>query len=374
MREGTRGDVFHGMVFKLGFDRDVYVSNALLAFYCNVGEIRMSQQLFDGMSEKDIVSWNTMISGFIENGQEGEAVVFFNEMVCLHNLRPDNSTLVSILPACARTSDIRMGLWIHSYILKSGMELDSALGSGLISTYATSGHVKTAEEVFCWVRNKNLVVWDAMIWCYGMHGREEEALCMFSRMIELGLFPDGLVFLCVLSICSHAGLVKRGWEIFLRMEQYGVTKTEEHYACMVDLLGRAGLLSEALEVIESMPFPAGKDVYGALLGACRIQNNLALAEKVAEKLLLLEPDNAGRYMLLAKMYKEAGRLHDEARMRKLLSEKKIRRPVGCSLIEIGSLHHIFVVNDESHPSSQQIFETLKNLEGIMEDELVTRHG
>ncbi|KAL3720594.1 hypothetical protein ACJRO7_005415 [Eucalyptus globulus] len=365
-----RGKVIHAHVVKLAFDLDLYVGNALLAFYAKCGAIEMSRVVFGEIPRKDIVSWNSMISGYTSNGYAGEAIKLFRAMVQEHNFMPDNATLVGILPACAQAAAIHIGFWIHTYIMKSGMEVNAFLASGLISIYGNCGHVKIARDVFNQVCDKNIVVWNAMIRCYGMHGHTDEALNMFSKVVELGIGPDGLMFLCVLSTCSHAGLVSKGWEIFHSMEAYGIQKTEEHYACMVDLLGRARLLDEAARLIETMPIPAGKHVYGALLGASRVHNNIELAEKAAEKLFVLDPDNAGWYILLAKMYEDAGRWQDVARARKLVKEKEIRKPTGCSSVEIESFHHTFGVQDESHPCAQEIFETLRSLEGMEDEELV----
>lgn len=145
--------------------------------------------------------------------------------------------------------------------------------------------------------------------------------------------------ICVLlSACSHAGMLTQGWHIFQTMETYGVVKTEAHYACMVDLLGRAGDLEKAIDFIQSMPIQPGKNVYGALLGACRIHKNLELAELAAEKLFVLDPNNAGRYVILAQMYEEAGRCEDAARVRKVTREKEIKKQSGYSSVELESGH------------------------------------
>ncbi|KAI6671552.1 hypothetical protein NL676_006437 [Syzygium grande] len=303
MKCTKRGKVIHAHVVKLAFDLDLYVGNALLAFYAKCGAIEMSRVVFGEILRKDIVSWNSMVSGYSSNGYAGEAIKLFRAMVHEHNFVPDDATLVGILPACAQAAAIHLGFWIHAYIMKSGMEVNAFLASGLISIYGNCGHVKIARDVFDQVCDKNIVVWNAMIRCYGMHGHSDEALDMFSKVIELGLCPDGLMFLCVLSTCSHAGLISKG---------------------------KSG----------------------------------------AEKLFVLDPDNAGRYILLAKMYEDAGRWQDVARARKLLKEKEIRKPIGCSSVEIESIHHTFGVQDESHPYAQEIFETLKSLEGMEDKKLV----
>lgn len=371
MEDGKNGQVVHGHIVKFGLDSDLFVGNALIAFYAKCRNIEISRKVFDKLHQKDTISWNSIISGYTSNGFVDEALLLFRAMLRDHSTcLPDHATLVCTLPACVQASAIQVGFWIHSYIVKSGMEVDSALGSGLISMYANCGRVSIARDVFIRIKDKNVVAWSAMIRCYGMHGYADEALQMFSQLVEFGLHPDSVIFLCLLSACSHAGKVAEGWEIFQEMEGYGIEKNESHYACMVDLLGRAGFIEQAVEFIESMPVLPGKDVYGALLGACRIHNNIAQAEEAANKLLILDPDNAGRYVILAKMYEDAGRWEDAAKVRTAVRERKIKKLSGCSSIEVNGIHHTFGVGDESHPSTEQIFNSLERLDRIIEEEVL----
>lgn len=362
------GQVIHGQIVKFGFASDLFVGNALVAFYGKCQEVSSSREVFDEMPHKDIVSWNSMISAYVVNGLPTEALELFRVMLNDETISPDKATLVGILPACAQQVAVKEGLWIHSYIIKSCMELDAAFGSGLISFYANNGRLRTAKLIFDQVSDKNIVVWNAMIRAYGTHGHADEALKLFSQLIDSGLCPDGLIFLCLLSACSHARMISEGLELFEMMEQYGIEKTHEHYACMIDLYSRAGLIDEAIEFIRTMPIEAGKDAYGALLGACRIHNNIELAEEVTKRLIGLDPENAGRYLILVKMYEDAGRYQDAARLRTTLRDKKIRRPVGFSAIEVDYNLHTFGAEDESHPFKEQIFDTLHKLEVLMVDE------
>ncbi|XP_057969572.1 pentatricopeptide repeat-containing protein At3g12770-like [Malania oleifera] len=369
MKDGKKGRIVHGHVVKSGFEYDLFVGNALVSFYAKSQDIGTSRKVFDEMPQRDLVSWNSMISGYTINGYVEEALVLFHALLQNKSIpAPDNATLVGVLPACAQAAAIQEGMWIHSYTIKSGMEIDAALGSGLISMYANCGRFSSAQDVFNRVCDKNIVVWNAMIRCYGMHGRAEEALELFSQLVESGLRPDGVIFSCLLSTCSHAGMVAKGWELFKRMPDYGVERNDQHYACMVDLLGRTGFLDEAVEFMKTMPKQAGKDAYGALLGACRIHNRLELAEEIAEKLFVLDPDNAGRYIILAKMYEDVGQWEDAARVRKVLREKNIRKPLGCSSIELDGILQTFGVEDESHPFTEQIFYALERLDGAMEED------
>ncbi|KAI4314708.1 hypothetical protein L6164_027588 [Bauhinia variegata] len=365
-RAYKKGQAIHGHVVKSRLNLDLYVGNALVTFYAKCQEVDMSRNIFDEIPRKDIVSWNSMISGYTTNGRVDAAILMFYAMLRDNFIgAPDSTTLVTILPAFAQVADIQAGFWLHSYIVKSGMKLDAALGSGLISLYSNCGYISIARAIFDQISDRNIIVWNAIIRCYGMHGHAREALRMFLQLTEVGLHPDGVIFLCLLSACSHAGMVEDGWNLFQTMEVYGVEKREEHYACMVDLLGRAGCLDKAVEVIKNMPIQPGKNVYGALLGACRIHNNIELAEIAAEKLFVLDPENAGRYVILAQMYEDAGRWKDAARVRKALKENEIRKPIGYSSVELESGHKKFGVNDETHPFTTQIVETLVSLDRIM---------
>ncbi|KAK7263001.1 hypothetical protein RJT34_30585 [Clitoria ternatea] len=375
-RASKKGQVIHGHAVKCGLDFDLYVGNALVAFYAKCQEVEVSRKVFDGIPQRDIVSWNSMISGYTMNGCMDDAILLFYDLLRDEDIgAPDHATLVTVLPAFAQVADIRAGYWIHSYIVKTGMELDAALGSGLVSLYANCGYINMARTIFDWISDRNIMVWNAIIRCYGIHGLADEALNLFWQLVEAGSSPDGVVFLCLLSACSHAGLLEQGWHLFQTMESYGVVKSEAHYACIVDLLGRAGDLEKAVEFIGSMPVQPGKNVYGALLGACRIHKNMELAEWAAEKLFVLDPHNAGRYVILAQMYEEAGRWQDAARVRKLVREKEIKKPIGYSSVELESGHQKFGVNDETHLFTSQIFQTLHSLDMIMgkEAHLLCQH-
>ncbi|XP_050368859.1 pentatricopeptide repeat-containing protein At3g46790, chloroplastic-like [Argentina anserina] len=371
MRDGKQGRVVHGQVMKSGLELQVFVGNALVAMYSKCGEVEVSRRVFDELPQKDLVSWNSLISGYATNGCPNAAIQIFRAMLQdgANASLLEHATLVSVLPACVDASAIEVGFWIHLYVVKSGIEIDSALGSALVTMYANCGRVGVSRVIFDRVSDKTVVLWSTMMRGYGMHGHTDEVLQMFTQFEESGLDPDAVMLLCLLSTCSHAGMVAKGLEIFEKMEKYGVEKNEKHYACIVDLLGRAGLLDRAVTFIESMPIRAGKDVYGALLGACRIHNNIKLAEETAERLFVLDPENAGRYILLASMYEDAGRWEDAARVRRLIRDKNIKKPTGHSSIEVECIYHTFGADDESHPYTNQIFDTLERLDGIMEEDI-----
>ncbi|CAJ1942281.1 unnamed protein product [Sphenostylis stenocarpa] len=360
------GQVIHGHAVKCGLDLDLYVGNALVAFYAKCQEIEMSRKVFEEIPQRDIVTWNSMLSGYIVNGYADDAILLFYDMLRDEVVGgPDHATFATVLPAFAQVADIHAGYWIHCYIVKTGMVLDSVVGTGLISLYSNCGYVSRARAIFDKISVRSVVLWSAIIRCYGTYGLVQEALTLFRQLLDAGMCPDDIVFLCLLSACSHAGLVEQGWHLFHSMETYGVEKREAHYGCIVDMLGRAGDMEKAVEFIQTMPVQPGKGVYGALLGACRIHKNMELAELAAEKLFDLDPDNAGRYVILAQMYEDAGRWQDAARVRKIVKEREIKKPIGYSSVELESGHKKFGVNDETHLHTTQIFQILLSLDRIM---------
>ncbi|XP_076934305.1 putative pentatricopeptide repeat-containing protein At3g49142 [Bidens hawaiensis] len=369
VKDETTGRGVHGRVVKIGFGGNVFVGNALVALYGKCRMMEECRRVFDEILDKDVVSWNTVISGLANNDCVIEAIdvfhTFLHNECCIKPIKPDHATLVSILPACAQVAEIRLGFWVHCYTVKTGLTNDAMVGSGLISVYANSGHLDYARHVFDELHERNVMVWTAMMRGHGMHGNPHEALGLFSNFLESGFQPDGVVFLCLLSTCSHAGLVEKGCEVFNLMVDYGVERCHEHYACMVDLYGRAGLVTEAVEFVKSMPVVPGKDVYGALLGACRMHNNIELAEVVAEKLFVLDPNSGGRYVTMAKIYGDGGRLKDAAAVRKVMVKKNIKKPFGFSSIKVDSVVHTFGVEDETHNRRMEIFETLAGLDEVM---------
>ncbi|KAK8460251.1 hypothetical protein SEVIR_2G304500v4 [Setaria viridis] len=339
---GRAGRAVHALAVGAGFDLDAFVANALVAFYARLGDVAAARKVFDVAAAKDVVSWNSMIAGYAQNGRSDEAVALLRSMARRGaTCRPDLVTLVAVLPACAASAAVREGLWAHSYAVKNAFRVgDGALASGLIAMYAACGRLDTARAVFDRAPCRSQAVYSSMIQAYGSHGHGVEALDLFHLMLANGVAPDGVCFVSVLSACAHGGLVDDGLRVFDTMGDHGVEKRQVHYACVVDLLGRAGQLTQALGVVESMPFQPGKDVWGALLGACRLHDDMELAERAAERLLVLDPGNAGRYAALAQMYDDAGRWDDASRVRRLMRDRGANKPLASSIVE-GHMDAVF---------------------------------
>ncbi|KAK8967475.1 Pentatricopeptide repeat-containing protein [Platanthera guangdongensis] len=360
------GRAVHAHALRACAGGNLFIINALIAFYAKCGMVEIARMVFDRMRTRDLVSWNSAISGYAQNGYGYEALVLFHRMFV--EIMPDYVTLLAVLPACMAMAAITEGMWIHSYALKKCIGIDAAVGSGLIDMYANCGRLSVARKVFDAITEKNLIVYTSMIRALGMHGHGLEALETFTEMLMIGIKPDSVCFVSVLSACSHGGLVEEAIEIFEKMDsEHGVEKGEMHYACMVDLLGRAGKLTDALEFIGRMSGDPGEAVLGAFVGACKARKNIDLGEEAAKRLLLLDPKNAGRYAMLTKIYEDLGRWEDAARVRKVMKDRGVRKPLGCSMVEVAAKMHTFGVEDEAHPMTCEIYDTLERLQRMVDE-------
>ncbi|PIA60468.1 hypothetical protein AQUCO_00300165v1 [Aquilegia coerulea] len=274
----------------------------------------------------------------------------------------DKVAMATVVYACAKVGAMNKAQLVHDYISGKNFSLDVFLGTAMIDMYAKRGSVESAREIFDMMRFKNVVSWSAMIAAYGYHGHGREALEFFQMMLNCGILSNHITFVSLLYACSHAGLVDEGRRIFSCMwEYYSVKPDVKHYTCMVDLLGRAGRLDEALELIDKMTIEKDARLWSALLGACRIHGNIELAERAAVSLLELEPDNPGHYILLSNIYAKAGRWEAVAKMRELVVHRRLKKIPGWTWIEVNDKIHQFGVGDTSHPHTREIHRMLQVL-------------
>eukprot|EP01018_Ginkgo_biloba_P004457 Gb_36628 [translate_table: standard] len=342
-------------------DPDVISWNAMIAGLAQSGHDEEALKLFDEMPKRDVVSWTAMIAGYTQNGEGVEALRLFRQMQ-LAGVKPDVKTFASVLPACANLAALKQGMEMHADIIKYGFQSDVFAESALVDMYAKCGDIKMARYVFDKMHERNSVSWTAIIAGYAMHGCGKEALNLFEQMQHSGTNPDRVTFVCVLSACCHAGLVDEGRQYFHRMNQYfRITPAMEHYGCMVDLLGRAGLLDEAQNFINKMPIKPDATVLKCLLSACRLHNNTKLGEHVAELLFELDPKNAAPYVLMSNIYAAAGRWDDIETLRRMMKDRRVQKTSGCSWIEVNRQVHAFLVGDRSQPQMQKIHAKLQEL-------------
>ena len=350
----------HRHIFEGGYKSDVRVGNALVHMYAKSGSIGDAAVVFDSMKGRDLITWNVMIGAYAGSGRGMEAYDLYVKMK-EEGFQPDAVTYMSLLNDCASTGALEWVEDVHRHILEGGYESDVRVGSALVHMYANSGSIEDAQLVFERMEECNVMTWNIMIGGLGQHGRGRDALELFRKMKADGLVPDAYSFVALLSACSHSGLVDEGRQIFCAMKDYGVEPTVVHCSCMVDLLGRAGLLEETKRFISSMPVEAGAGTWGALLGACRTYGNVELGELAAKEVMKLEPADASPYVLLSNIYAAAGQWDQVSFIRHMMQERGIRKEPGVSWIEISNKVHRFVVGDRSHPEAEKIYDVLNNL-------------
>ncbi|XP_026439672.1 pentatricopeptide repeat-containing protein At1g06143-like [Papaver somniferum] len=420
------GEAVHSQIWKTGFSSHVFVQTGLIGFYLSLHRINDSQNVFDDMTERDVVawtsmikvyvrigdlssarklfdemperntaSWNTLIDGYSKLGEVDSAAILFGQMpardliswttmiTCYARnkrcreaiqvfedmknagFRPDEVTMATVISACAHIGALELGNELHRYVMNNGFSLDVYIGSALIDMYSKCGNLDRSLVIFFKLREKNLFCWNSIIEGLAVHGYGEAALDMFRGMEKEKIKPNEVTFISVLSACTHSGLVEEAREILLSMTQdYSISPTIEHYGCVIDLLSKAGLIEEALNLVRNMKFEPNYVIWGAILGGCKLHGNLEIAKVVAEKLLSLEPDNSGLYGLLISMYVEANQWSEAEKIRGMMKGHGVQKKFpGSSSIEIDGKVEEFVASDNSHPLSDEVCEVLAELDG-----------
>ncbi|XP_058097843.1 pentatricopeptide repeat-containing protein At2g01510, mitochondrial-like [Magnolia sinica] len=355
------GKKIHQHLICCGCSNDRFVDAALVDMYAKCGCVDSARIVFDRMSVRDLVSWTAMVSGYVHNGCDGETLEFF-ELMRWSNVKPNRVGLLSVLLACGHLGALRKGEGFHSYAIRTGFESDVLVSTAVIDMYSKCGSLDVARYMFDRMSGKDVVCWSSMIASYGTHGHGREAIVVFDLMINAGVRPNHVTFTSLLSACSHSRLLEEGRRYFESMsEQYGLTPKLNHYACMVDLLGRAGRLAEAEELILTMPVEPDTSIWGSLLSACRNYGNIDMGERVADRIFQLDPTHAGYYVLLSNMYAAKSRWSEVERVRELMAERGVNKIQGFSLIEFSNCVYKFGAGDRSHPQSEDIFSLLDEL-------------
>lgn len=362
------GKEAHDYVKKQNMQSDLSVCNALMDMYIKCGSMEDAELVFSQLSVVDTISWNTMIGGYSKNGLPNEALSLFLEMQ--HELKPDGVTLSCILPACASLAALERGKQIHAYVLRNGHFCDRYVANALVDMYVKCGQLAVARLAFSMIRGKDLFSWTIMIAGYCVHGLGSEACNTFDEMQNEGIEPDENSFTSILHGCVHSGLLNEGRRFFHMMEKdCNIELKLDHYICMVKLLANAGSLIEAYKFIESMPLKPDAAVWGALLQGCRVHHDVKLAEKVAERVFELEPDNTAYYMLLGNIYEEAKTWEKVKWLKKRISHLGPKTNQVCSWIEVKGKVQIFIAgNAAAHPEFKKIDTFLKKLRGKMKKE------
>lgn len=359
------GKQIHGTIMKHGLVGVPYVRNSLMDMYFKCGFFEDGEKMFKAVENRDVVTWNIMVMGCVQNDNPEDACNYFWRMRS-EGVSLDEASLSTALHAAAFLAALDQGRLIHDQIIKAGFEKNTCITSSLITMYAKCGSLADSQRIFGECEDRNVVSWTAMIAACQQHGRASEVIKLFEDMLQRGIKPDYITFVCVLSACSHTGRVDEGFTYFNSMTRnHDMNPGPEHYACMVDMLGRAGRLEEAKNFVETMPVKPDASVWGALLGACRSHGNLDMGREVAEKLFKIEPNNPGNYVLLSDMYTRSGKLGEAHEVRRIMGVNRIRKEPGCSWIDVKNTTYVFKVHDRSNFRRDEIYKMLEKLEELV---------
>ncbi|KAD6119810.1 hypothetical protein E3N88_11081 [Mikania micrantha] len=348
-------------LFTLAPVKDLLMYNTVLGGHARHGEVDVMVKFFNDMPMKDLVSWNTVIGGLVRVKRVKEAMNHFRQMLS-ENIHPNEITFVSLLAACAQVGALDTGRWLHSYIDRNNHRLDVVVGTVLVDMYSKCGDLESAEYVFNKLQDPDVIAWNAMLMGFSMNGQSKMTLELFTRMKVESVKPNEITILGVLCACVHAGFVNEGQQVFDSMvKDLGLAPRVEHYGCMVDLLGRAGLLDEAYELIQGMPMEPHTGVWGALLGACKLHKKVELAETAIKHLNELEHEDGGYLTMMSNIYANAGRWDDVARTREVMRQKGVDKLRGCSSIEVNGEIHEFGAEDKVHPRVEEIHEMIDEI-------------
>ncbi|MBA0593872.1 hypothetical protein Gorai_010800 [Gossypium raimondii] len=351
----------HGFAIKAAVDSNVFVGTALADVYAKSGLVKEASRVFESMQERSVVTWSCMVVGYVQNELFEEALLLFHRAQKME-VEHDHFILSSIICGCAGVAALIEGKQVHAIISKTGFCSNIFVASSLIDLYAKCGSVEEAYTVFTNVEDKNVVSWNAMISGFAKHARALEAMISFEKMQQMGLYPNEVTYISVLSACSHMGLVDEAKSYFdLMITKHNISPNVIHYSCMVDTLGRAGMISEAYDLIQRMPFVATASMWGSLLACCRFHGNLEMAEIAAKHLFEMEPDNAGNYILLSNIYAANKKWEEVVRARKFLKENVVKNEKGKSWIAVKDKVHKFMVGELNHPRIAEIYSKLDSL-------------
>lgn len=397
---GDYGSQLHGMVVKLGLQRDQFIHNTIIYMYANsgllseakrvfdeklelgdvvafnsmimgfakCGEIDEARKLFDEMFTRTSVTWNSMISGYVRNGKLMEALELFHKMQLEERVEPSEFTMVSLLNACAHLGALQHGKWVHDYIKRNDFELNVIVLTAIIDMYCKCGSVENAIQVFDTYPGRGLSCWNSIIIGLAMNGHEREAFEFFSEL-ELSKFkPDSVSFIGVLTACKHLGAVDKAKDYFaLMMNEYKIEPSIKHYTCMVEVLGQAAFLEEAEELIQGMPIKPDAIIWGSLLSSCRKHGNVQRAKRAAQRVYELNPSDASGYVLMSNVYAASNKFEEAVEQRVLMKENLTEKEPGCSSIELYGEVHEFLAGGRLHPKTQEIYHLLNDSSFSLQD-------
>lgn len=363
------GREIHGRVIKCGMGFDSFVSSVIVDMYCKCGMVEEAEKLHDRMEEQTLVSWNAIISGYSSTEDSKGAQKYFSRMLEM-GMKPDNFTYATVLDTCSNVANVGLGKQIHAQAIKQELQSDVYIISTLVDMYSKCGNLQDSILMFEKSSKRDSVTWNAMVCAYAYHGYGDEALQVFEKMLLEKVMPNHATFVAVLRACAHIGLVDEAVHYFDVMQtDYGLEPQLEHYSSMVDALGRCGRITDALKLIQDMPFKGDDVIWRALISNCKMQRNVEVAEIAANSLLQLDPQDSSAYVLLSNIYADAEMWSEVSKMRRIMRSSRLKKEPGCSWIEVQAEVHMFLVGDKAHPRCGEIYENLDMLMAEMKSDV-----
>lgn len=354
-------------IIQKGCESSIIVGNSLVDMYSKCGAMEDALRVFNAMRTRDVFACSAIILGHVKHGQ-GQKALELSQRVRREGVKSDPVTFVGILNACSSVVALEEGKLVHEQIVHSGCDSDPHVASSLVDMYSKRGSLDDAVMVFNKITTHNVVSWSVMLAGFAMHGQATEALTHFERMRNKRAEVDRVTFVSLLSACCHGGLVDEGLHYFQSMtDVFGISPAIEHYACMVDLLGRAGRLHEAENLIKMMPCEPNATVWTTLLGASRVHGNVQMGGYVAERVLELDPDNSAGYVLLSNLYAAAGNWDGSEKLQKKRLERGVTKKPGLTWIEVNNKVHAFRVDDQEHRQIKEIHTEINRLSALMKE-------
>ncbi|KAF8014368.1 hypothetical protein BT93_H0262 [Corymbia citriodora subsp. variegata] len=361
-----KGKEIHGYAMRHGFDSNLFIGSSLIDMYAKCARVADSYRVFHMLPQRDGISWNSIVAACSQNGMFDEGLKFFRLML-KDNVKPGPTSFSSIIPACSHLTSLHLGKQLHGYIIRAGFDDNVYIASSLVDMYAKCGKIEKAKWIFSNIELHDIVSWTAIVMGCALHGHALDAISLFEKMQMEGVKPTYVSFIAVLTACSHAGLVDEAWKYFNCMTQeFKINPGLEHYAAITDLLGRAGRLEEAYDFICSIPSEPPSSLWSPLMTACRVHKNVELAEKVAERILRVDPESIGAYVQMSNIYSAARRWKEAAKWIASMKERGLKKKPACSWIEVRNRVHAFLSGDTSHPHYSKINEALEVLLEQME--------
>ncbi|XP_024963443.1 pentatricopeptide repeat-containing protein At5g27110 [Cynara cardunculus var. scolymus] len=360
------GKFIHGYIIRNNLKADAFIYSSLLDLYFKCGHAQSAESIFKKMPKTNVVEWNLMISGYVAVGLYLEALETYNAMNAA-GVAPDGITFTSILAACTQLGALEKGKDIHRSIVSGEFESNEIVMGALLDMYTKCGAIDEAQDVFSRLPERDLISWTSMITAYGAHGQASKALKLFQEMQGLKIKPDRVLFLAVISTCSHAGLVNEGCYYFNQMvHDYGIQPKVADYSCLVDLLGRAGRLHDAYDILRrTVSIREDVELLSTLFSACYLHGDLELGEEIASLIIDKDPDDPSTYIVMANMYASIKKWDEARKVRLKMKELGLRKNPGCAWIEIDKKIEAFFVEDKSIPKAGMVYECLSILGGHM---------